>query len=56
VAPANVKAITEVFNRYAPPWAALTPQTSRKLRLGNYERIFDDARRKVRAWEKAQGL
>jgi hypothetical protein len=25
-----------------------------KIRLGNYERIFDAARAKVRAWEKAQ--
>ena len=33
--------------------AQLTPEASRKIRKGNYERIFDEARRKVRAWEKA---
>jgi hypothetical protein len=26
---------------------------SLKFRKGNYERLFDEARRKVRAWEKA---
>jgi hypothetical protein len=25
---------------------------SHKLRLGNYERLFDEARRRVRAWEQ----
>jgi hypothetical protein len=28
-------------------------QEGTDLRKGNYERLFDDARRKVRAWEKA---
>ena len=26
---------------------------SAKIRKGNYERIFDEGRRRVRAWEKA---
>jgi predicted TIM-barrel fold metal-dependent hydrolase len=55
VAPAGQSAMTEVFDKYAPLWAALSPETSRKVRIGNYERIFDEARRRVRAWEKAQG-
>ena len=29
------------------------PKTSAQLRLGNYERLFDQARKKVRAWEAA---
>jgi hypothetical protein len=29
----------------------LTPETSRKVRMGNDERLFDEGRRKVRAWE-----
>jgi hypothetical protein len=29
------------------------PQTSAQLRMGNYERLFDQARKKVRAWEAA---
>ena len=33
--------------------ARLTPEASLKVRKGNYERIFDEGRRKVRAWEKA---
>jgi hypothetical protein len=27
-------------------------EASEKLRKGNYERLFDEARRRVRAWEK----
>ena len=38
---------------YAPLWQALTPATSEKVRLGNYARLFDEARRRVRAWEQA---
>jgi hypothetical protein len=37
---------------YAPLWAALTPEASALVRKGNYERLFDQARRKVRAWEQ----
>ena len=37
-----------------PLFAKLTPEASEKLRKGNYERLFDEARRKVRAWEKAE--
>lgn len=29
----------------------LTPETRQKVRKGNYERVFDTARVKVRAWE-----
>jgi hypothetical protein len=38
---------------YAPVWKALTPEASEKVRIGNYQRLFDAARKKVRAWEKA---
>jgi hypothetical protein len=31
----------------------LSKNASEKLRKGNYERIFDEARTRVRAWEKA---
>jgi hypothetical protein len=53
VAPSDQSAYVKVFDQYAPLWALLDPQTSRKVRLGNYERIFDEARRKVREWESA---
>ena len=42
-----------VYNAYEPLWKALRPETVRKVTLENYERIFDEGRRKVRAWEKA---
>ena len=53
VAPASVDAMVAVFDAYAPVWALLTPEASLKVRKGNYERLFDAARVKVRAWEKA---
>jgi hypothetical protein len=31
----------------------LTPDASQKIRKGNYERLFDAARVRVRAWERA---
>jgi hypothetical protein len=31
----------------------LTPPAREGLLKGNYERLFDEARRRVRAWERA---
>lgn len=42
-----------MYDLYAPLFAALSPETSEKLRKGNYERLFDEARRRVCAWEQA---
>jgi len=53
VAPANATAYLTTNTLYAPLWAALSPDARRKVRVGNYERLFDAARRKVRAWEAA---
>jgi hypothetical protein len=53
VAPASVDAMVEVHDAWAPVWALLTPEASEKVRKGNYERLFDAARAKVRAWEAA---
>jgi hypothetical protein len=39
---------------YQPLFAQLTPEAKQKLLKGNYERLFDAARVKVRAWEKQQ--
>jgi hypothetical protein len=36
-----------------PVFAQLTPATSLAIREKNYERLFDAARVRVRAWEKA---
>ena len=51
VAPPDQAKYTRVFAQYEPLWQLLDAETSRKVRLGNYERIFDEARRKVRSWE-----
>ena len=42
-----------VYDMWNPIWAKLTPEASRKVRLGTYERLFDGARGKVREWEAA---
>ena len=54
VAPANQEKYLKVYNQYGPLWKLLDKETSEKVRKGNYERIFDEARLKVRAWEKAK--
>ena len=53
VAPTNQEAYLKVYYQYSPLWSMLTAQTSANVRKGNYERIFDNARQKVRAWEAA---
>jgi hypothetical protein len=56
VAPKTEAAYLKTYRDYDPLWKALTPETSYKVRIGNYERIFDTARQKVRAWEKTNAL
>jgi predicted TIM-barrel fold metal-dependent hydrolase len=53
VAPASQEKYLKVYDLYAPLLARLTGETRQKLLRGNYERLFDEARLKVRAWEKA---
>lgn len=53
VAPKDQAGYLKVYDLYAPLFARLTPEASRKLRLANYERLFDQARLRVRAWERA---
>jgi hypothetical protein len=38
---------------WAPAWRLLTPGASFKVRKDTCQRIFDEGRRRVRAWEKA---
>jgi hypothetical protein len=52
VSPPDQKFYLSVYEMYAPFWKALSPGTSEKIRKGNYYRLFDEARKKVRAWEK----
>ncbi len=53
VAPTNQESYLKIYSLYDPLWKLLTPATSEKVRKGNYVRLFDEARRKVRAWERA---
>ena len=53
VAPTDAGAQVKVFDMYAPLWEQLAPEVSQKVRMGNYERLFDEGRRRVRAWEAA---
>ena len=55
VAPTEQAKYLKVYDMYAPLFATLTPEASEKLRKGNYERLFDEGRRRVRAWERAHG-
>jgi hypothetical protein len=56
VAPPNQEKYLKVYYQYEPLWKLLDEKTSEKVRKGNYEQLFDEARRKVRAWEMAKGL
>ena len=51
VAPKDQQEYLKVFYQYKPLWDLLDKEASEKVRKGNYERIFDNARKKVRAWE-----
>jgi hypothetical protein len=53
VAPSTQKQYLRVYYQYDPLWQLLTPVAREKVTKGNYERIFDEARNKVRAWEAA---
>jgi hypothetical protein len=55
VAPTDQRRYLKVYDMYAPLFAKLAPAASQLVRKGNYERLFDEARRKVRAWERANG-
>ena len=55
VAPHDQEKYLRVYSMYAPLFRLLNEGASEKLRLKNYERIFDQARVKVRSWEKTQG-
>jgi predicted TIM-barrel fold metal-dependent hydrolase len=53
VGPTEQARYLKVFDIYAPLLARLTPEARGKILKGNYERLFDKARRDVRTWEKA---
>ena len=53
VAPSNQEQYLRVYHQYHSLWKLLDERTREKVLKGNYERIFDGARRKVRGWEIA---
>ena len=53
VAPASQEKYLRVYYQYEPLWKALSTEASTKVRKENYERLFDEGRRRVRAWEAA---
>jgi predicted TIM-barrel fold metal-dependent hydrolase len=53
VAPTSQEKHLEIYHIYDPLWLALTPEAREKVLKKNYERLFDKARKDVRAWEQA---
>lgn len=51
VAPKTKDDYHKIYQMYEPLWQALSPETSLKLRMKNYEKLFDQARKSVRSWE-----
>ena len=54
VAPASQEAYLKTWNDYQPLWRKLSPATRELVAKGNYERLFDAANTRVRAWEASQ--
>lgn len=52
VAPVNQEQYLKIYSLYDPLWKLLTREASRKVREQNYDRLFGEARTKVRAWER----
>jgi len=55
VAPHDQEKYLRIYRMYAPLFHLLSKEASEKLRLENYKRLFDEARLKVRSWEKTHG-
>jgi predicted TIM-barrel fold metal-dependent hydrolase len=53
VAPPDQATYLRVYRQYDRLWKLLTPEAKEKVLKGNYARLFDAARLKVRAWETA---
>jgi hypothetical protein len=51
VAPKDAASYYAVFDMWKPVFDKLKPETKTKVLKGNYERLFDQARKNVRAWE-----
>ena len=53
VAPTSAESQMAVYKMWEPVFKLLKPETKAKVLKGNYERLFDGAGAKVRAWEAA---
>jgi hypothetical protein len=53
VAPKDPQKYYAVYDMWAPVFTKLNPEAKDKILKRNYERIFDQGRKNVRAWEKA---
>jgi predicted TIM-barrel fold metal-dependent hydrolase len=53
VSPPDEEFYLAVYRSYGPLWKALTKSASENIRLQNYVRLFDNARKRVRKWESA---
>ena len=53
VGPKNQADYMRVYETYEPLWRLLSPHDRELVLKGNYERIFDQARKRVRAWESS---
>jgi predicted TIM-barrel fold metal-dependent hydrolase len=53
VAPPDEQFYMAVYKMYDPLWKELTEKASENVRIENYVRLFDHARKKVRVWENA---
>jgi predicted TIM-barrel fold metal-dependent hydrolase len=56
VAPKDTTRYFRTYHLYEPLWAALERATRQQVTLGNYERLFDAARRRVRNWERTHAV
>jgi hypothetical protein len=54
VAPKTQAEYLKAFDAYQRLWEGLDADTASKVKSRNFERIFDAAREKVRAWEARQ--
>lgn len=56
LSPASQEKYLKCYHDYAPLWKALGDEARHAVLKGNYERLFDAARSKVRAWEAAHPI
>src|SRR5246127_2637407 len=56
VAPTSQEQYLRVYYQYDSLWRLLDTEAVEKVRKSNYERIFDDARKRVRGWEQTHSV